>query len=83
MTGHPEDEIGPDDQIEGDILLISPKKMQKHQPEIHFSKMIARPDIVGDKNEDDEPMEGDRLVIDPKILNKKIQNIDFSKQMGR
>jgi hypothetical protein len=57
--------------------------MQKHQPEIHFSKMIARPDIVGDKNEDDEPMEGDRLVIDPKILNKKIQNIDFSKQMGR
>jgi hypothetical protein len=83
MIGHPEDEMGPDDQIEGDILVIRPKKMEKHVPEIDFKRMSERPEILIEKNEDDEPIEGDRILIEPKILSKKIQNIDFSKQVGR
>jgi hypothetical protein len=45
--------------------------------------MIARPEILTEKNEDDQPIEGDIILIDPKIPNNKLPNIDFSKQVSR
>jgi hypothetical protein len=68
---------------DGDVLIISPKKPEKHMPNIKFENMKGREDntIKEDLNA------GDELIIEPNLdairKKKPYLVVDFDKQRGR
>lgn len=78
-----EDIIGLDVDKEGDVLVLSPKKPEKHFPDIKFDKQLGRRD-----NEHGLDLDvNEELIIEPNLdairRKKPFLVTDFSKQIGR
>ena len=84
MQGHDVEEIDRNGQPkEGDRLIIEPKKLEKHIPQIDFKKQEGRPEDLGQNDSGDGP-EGDVLLLnpypDPKPPNPPMPNVGFGGQ---
>ena len=69
------------DELEGDVLILDPDKLQKRLPNIKFDLQLGRPDPAQADDDYDE-----QLVLEPDIdvIRKRQPTApDFAKQLGR
>lgn len=64
------------DELEGDVLILDPEKLQKRLPDIKFERQLGREEQELDEQDDKE---GDVLDLEPRKLDKHVADINFEK----
>lgn len=73
--------VKPEGPSDGDNLILNPKPIEEHLPNMQFKKMVGRDEFEIDR--EGEPKEGDRLILNPTKPEKHVPTVDFKKQEGR
>ena len=81
MVGRDDKDEIDDDDLEGDVLILDPEKLQKRLPNLKFENYLGRPEPTKIDDEYDE-----QLILEPDInvIKKRAPTApNFDKQIGR